>query len=69
MRYINPKSKRGLVNKFAEFILSELNKNKNHKTKIEVSLFDAFFVINGKTESQNLVDMSEVQKRFYENNK
>ena len=27
MRYINPKSKRGLVNKFAEFILSELNKN------------------------------------------
>lgn len=69
MRYINPKSKRGLVNKFAEFILSELNKNKNHKTKIEVSLFDAFFVINGKTESQNLVDMSDVQKRFYDINK
>ena len=69
MRYINPNSKRGLVNKFAEFILSEITKNNNHKSKIEVSLFDTFFVVNGVTECQNLIDMTDIQTKFYDKNK
>lgn len=69
MRYINPKSKRGLVNKFAEFILSEISKTPHHKTKIEVSLFDAFFVVNGQTELDVLINMTDVKTKFYDLNK
>lgn len=69
MKYINPNSKRGLVNKFAEFIVSELSKNSNHISKIQVTLFDAFFVIDGQTESTKILDMMEIQTKFYESNK
>ena len=69
MKYINPNSKRGLVNKFADFIIYELTKNTPYTSKIEVSLYEAFFVINGCTLSEIVLDMTDIQNRFYEKNK
>jgi len=69
MRYINPKSRRGIVNKFADFILTEVQKEKKYKTIIEVSDFGNFLVVAGKTESKTIIDLSEIKERFYEENK
>jgi hypothetical protein len=69
MRYINPKSRRGIVNKFADFILCEIQKEKKYRTIIEVSDFRNFLVIAGKTESKIILDLSEIKERFYEENK
>ena len=69
MRYINPKSRRGIVNKFADFILCEIQKEKKYKTIIEVSDFKNFLVVAGKTESKTILDLSEIKERFYEENK
>lgn len=69
MNYINPNSRKGLVNRFADFIVNELTKEQNHLSKIEVTLFETFFVINGMTESNKVLDMSDIQTRFFETNK
>ena len=69
MNYINPTSKKSLVNKFADFIIKELTKEQNYLSKLEVTLFDAFFVINGVTESTKILDMSNIQTTFFESNK
>ena len=69
MRYINPKSRRGIVNKFADFILCEIQKEKKYKTIIEVSDFKNFLIVAGKTESKNVIDLTELKERFYEENK
>ena len=69
MRYINPKSRRGIINKFADFILCEIQKEKKYKTIIEVSDFKDFLVVAGKTESKNIIDLTELKERFYEENK
>lgn len=69
MRYINPKSRRGVVNKFSDFILYEIQKEKKYKTIIEVSDFKNFLVIAGKTESKSILDLTELKERFYEENK
>jgi hypothetical protein len=69
MKYINPKSRRGIVNKFADFILCEIQKEKKHKTIIEVSDFGNFMVVAGKTESKTLIDLTEIKDKFYEENK
>lgn len=68
MNYINPNSRKGLVNKFADFIVNELTKEQNHLSKIEVTLFETFFVINGFTESNKVLDMSDIQTKFFELN-
>jgi len=69
MRYINPKSRRGVVNKFADFVLCEIQKEKKYKTIIEVSDFKNFLVVAGKTESKNIIDLTELKERLYEENK
>jgi hypothetical protein len=69
MRYINPKSRRGIVNKFADFILCEIQKEKKYRTIIEISDFKNFLVIAGRTESKTILDLTELKDRFYEENK
>lgn len=69
MRYINPKSRRGIVNKFADFILCEIQKEKKYRTIIEVSDFKNFLVIAGRTESKSILDLTQLKERFYEENK
>ena len=62
MRYINPKSRRGIINKFADFILCEIQKERKYKTIIEVSDFGNFLVVAGKTESKSIIDLSEIKQ-------
>lgn len=69
MNYINPNSKKGIVNKFADFILCEINKTSQHKTKIQVTLFDTFLVLDGNTTSNTLLDVNKLKQDFFEKNK
>jgi hypothetical protein len=67
MRYINVNSNRGLVNKMADFILNKLTPD--FDSVIEVTDCGKFFVINGMTNSKEILDMSKIQDQFTEENK
>lgn len=69
MRYINPNSKSGIANKFADFIMSKICKKNNNPTFIKVTIFDKFFIINGSTTSKDVLVFDEVKNEFYEKNK
>lgn len=69
MKYINPNSNRGLVNKFADFILNQINKDDNYKTIIEVVNCTQFWVIKGKTNSKNPLNIGTVKDTFINDNK
>jgi hypothetical protein len=62
MKLINLKSKKGIVNLFADFILNKFDRFKN--TVIEVSDFNHFFIINGRTDSKEVLDLSKVRDEF-----
>lgn len=67
MRYINPNSNRGLVNKMADFILKKITLD--YDSVIEVTDCGKFFVINGMTNSKDVLDMSKVSDEFVDQNK
>jgi hypothetical protein len=67
MRYINPNSRRGVVNKLADYILSKVDST--NKTRIQVTDFKSFFVINGNTQHDKVLDLNEIKEEFYEKNK
>ena len=67
MRYINPKSNRGLVNLLADFILIKLTLD--YDSVIEVTDCGKFFVINGITNSKDILEMSKIQEEFAEKHK
>ena len=62
MKIINPKSKRGIVNLFADYIVTKIGDN--IRTIIEVTDCNSFFVINGITESMNVLVMDDVINDF-----
>jgi hypothetical protein len=64
MKLINPKSKRAFVNLFSDFVLQKLGKNT--KTIIQTTLYDNFIVVNGKTESDNDINIGEIKTEFFE---
>lgn len=64
MKLINPKSRRGIVNLFADYIVTKIGDN--IRTIIEVTDCDSFFVINGVTESMNVLVMDRVISDFKE---
>jgi hypothetical protein len=64
MRLINKNSKRGIVNLFAEFILSKIN-NK-HRSIIQVSDCSHFMVVNGITTSDELLNLNDIKEEFIE---
>jgi len=67
MRYINPISRRGFVNRFADFIIKNIGNE--HKSVIQVTDFNKFVVVNGFTESDKFVDFYELKQIFIKNNK
>lgn len=67
MKYINPKSNRGLVNKMADYILKKLTLD--YDSVIEVTDCGKFFVINGMTNRKDILEMSKIQEEFTEQNK
>ncbi len=68
MRYINKNSNRGIVNSFADFILTQINTEKNYDTVIEVTDCGKFFIVNGMTSSPNMLNMSDIKDLFYTEN-
>ena len=66
MRYINPNSNRGLVNKMADFILNKLSLE--YDSIVEVTDCGKFFVVNGMTNRKEILEMSKVQDEFTEQN-
>ena len=62
MKLINLNSKKGVVNLFADFILKYINPSLN--TVIKVTDLTHFFVINGMTESTELLDLNKLKDEF-----
>jgi hypothetical protein len=69
MRFIYPNYRTGLVNKFADHIMLEIDKDNHPLTIIKVTHFTPFFVIEGSTTSKNVLDLEKVKDSFYEKNK
>jgi hypothetical protein len=66
MKYINENSNRGIVNLFADFIVKEITKNNDYDVVIEVTDCGKFFVINGMTNSDKIVDIIKIKELFIE---
>jgi len=66
MKYINENSNRGLVNLFSDYIVNQINKDKQYDVVIEVTDCGKFFVVNGMTNSEKILDMVNVKESFLE---
>jgi hypothetical protein len=64
MRKINKNSRRGIVNLFADFILTRIDKKEN--SIIQVTDCETFFVINGQTTSEVVLDIDKIKTDFSE---
>jgi len=62
MRKINKISRRGVVNLFADFILTKFKKEDN--SIIQVTDCDSFFVVHGMTTSKDILDLQLVKNEF-----
>ena len=62
MKLIKYNSKKGVTNLFADYILQKIDRNLD--SIIQVTDFDNFFIINGKTESQVLLDILKIKDEF-----
>jgi hypothetical protein len=69
MKYINENSNRGLVNLFSDYIVNQINKDKQYDVVIEVTDCGKFFVVNGMTDSDKILDMIKVKESFLESYK
>lgn len=63
MKLINIKSRRGFVNLFADFIVSHLDSN-NILSQIQVTDCQNFIVVGGKSEYEDILDISKVKDKF-----
>lgn len=64
MRKINKNSRRGIVNLLADFILTRIDKKEN--SIIQVTDCETFFVINGQTTSETVLDIEKIKTDFSE---
>jgi hypothetical protein len=64
MKKINKNSRRGIVNLFADFILTRIDKKEN--SIIQVTDCETFFVINGQTTSDTVLDIEKIKTDFSE---
>ncbi len=62
MKYINPKSRRGIVNMLADHIVK--NFNPIYKTRIQVVDFKSFFVVCGSTNSEERLNINKIVEDF-----
>lgn len=69
MKYINENSNRGIVNLFADFLVKEINKTQTYDAVIEVTDCGKFFVVNGMTNSDKILDLVKIKEIFFENHK
>lgn len=64
MKKINKNSRRGIVNLLADFILTRIDKKEN--SIIQVTDCETFFVINGQTTSETVLDIEKIKTDFSE---
>jgi hypothetical protein len=68
MKYINPKRNRGIVNKFADHILTEINKLGDYDSVIEISDSGKFIIVNGYTSYDKPLDLNYIKESFINQN-
>ena len=66
MKLINLNSKKGVVNLFADYILKKFDKQS--KTIIKVTDFGHFLIVNGSSDSENILNLSEILDQFISEN-
>ena len=66
MKLINLKSRKGLVNLFADFIVQKFDRNSN--TIIQVTDLKHFMIVNGFTDSKIVLDMTQIKDEFISEN-
>lgn len=64
MRKINKNSRRGVVNLFADFILTRIDKKEN--SIIQVTDCESFMVVHGLTTSKDVLDLDKIKTDFFE---
>ena len=69
MKYINENSNRGLVNLFSDYIVKEINKTHQYDVVVEVTDCGKFFIVNGMTNSDKVLDMVKVKETFLDTHK
>jgi hypothetical protein len=62
MKLIKYNSKKGIVNLFSDYILQKIDRSLN--SIIQITDLNNFFIINGITESQVLLDISKIKDEF-----
>lgn len=62
MVLVNLNTRKGIVNLFSDYILSKIGSST--KTIIQVTDCDSFFVVNGKTEKKEPINLTEITKSF-----
>lgn len=64
--YVNPKSKSAFLNLFADYILKLLDKESETSSRIRVTYFEQFVVVNGETSSKVVLNLIDIKKSFFE---
>ena len=67
MKLFHLNSRYGIVNLISDLILTELNKTKNYNTVVQVTDCGNFYVINGKTESKDILDLDVIRQTLINN--
>lgn len=66
MKYININSNRGIVNLFADYVLKSIITNDKIDATIQITDCGKFFIVNGLTNSNNIIDINQVKLSFIE---
>lgn len=69
IEYINPNSINQVLNKFADFIVDNINRNKEFVSEIHVQSFDKIIIVNGVTTSKEIQNLIDLKNKFLELNK
>jgi hypothetical protein len=69
MKYVNENSNKGLVSLFADFLVKEINKTHNYDVVIEVTDCGKFFIVNGLTNTDKILDMVNMKEEFSKEHK
>ena len=60
MKLINKNSERGFVNFLADYVLKKINSTGDYNTIIEVTNVGKFIIINGLTNCETLINLSDI---------
>ena len=63
--YVNPNSRKGFLNSFADYIVEKLDAS----SQIKVTDTNNFVLVNGVTNSKTILNLTEIKNSFIEKNK